>query len=58
MAPSLPGGEAVAASAAHHVGKERNVVRALLRNAAAAAAGKLWPPSLHWDVWHWDREMP
>lgn len=21
-------------------------------------AGKLWPPSLHQDMWHWGREMP
>lgn len=20
-------------------------------------SGKLWPPSLHWAVWCWDREM-
>lgn len=36
MAPFLLAGDTVAASAALHVGKDGNVARALLRNAAAA----------------------
>lgn len=46
----------MAASAARHeakMGMEQELCSEML-----LLAGKLWPPSLHWDEWHWGREKP